>query len=99
MQKFISLKTKFLTLTISAKDNCIENLMKEENLINSTYLNNSLLDKDENRTSLTMVIPDGDGHLVDFLKRKIDAVVLNDKARYAKCDIMYTYTTYPKEKD
>ena len=92
-------KTKFLTLTISAKDNCIENLMKEENLINSTYLNNSLLDKDENRTSLTMVIPDGDGHLVDFLKRKIDAVVLNDKARYAKCDIMYTYTTYPKEKD
>ena len=92
-------KTKFLTLTISAKDNCIENLMKEENLINSTYLNNSLLDKDENRTSLTMVIPDGDEHLVDFLKRKIDAVVLNDKARYAKCDIMYTYTTYPKEKD
>lgn len=92
-------KTKFLTLTISAKDDCIENLMKEENLINSTYLNNSLLDKDENRTSLTMVIPDGDEHLVDFLKRKIDAVVLNDKARYAKCDIMYTYTTYPKEKD
>lgn len=92
-------KTKFLTVTITAKNDCIENLMKEENLINSTYLNNSLLDKDENKTSLTMVIPDGDRHLVDFLKRKIDAVVLNDKARYAKCDIMYTYTTYPKEKD
>lgn len=92
-------KTKFLTLTISAKNDCIENLMKEDNLINSTYLNNSLLDKDENKTSLTMVIPDGDEHLVEFLKRKIDAVMLNDKARYAKCDIMYSYTTYPKEKD
>jgi len=92
-------KTKFITLTISAKDNCIEQLMKEDNLINSTYLNNSLLEKDENSTSLTMVIPDGDRHLAEFLKRKIDTVVLNDKPQYGKCDIMYSYTTYPKEKD
>lgn len=92
-------KTKFVTLTISAKGDCIENLMKEDNLFNGTYLNNSLLDKNENLTSLTMVIPDADRHCVDFLKRKIDAVILNDKDRYGKCDIMYSYTTYPKEKD
>ena len=73
--------------------------MKNENLINSTYLNNSLLDKEDNKTTLTMVIPGGDVHLVDFLKRKINTAILNDKAQYGKCDIMYTYNTYPKEKD
>ena len=92
-------KTKFVTLSISSKDDCIEKIMKNENLIHSTYLNNSLLDKTENLTTLTMVIPGGDVHLVDFLKRKIDTAVLNDKARYGKCDIMYSYATYPKEKD
>ena len=46
-----------------------------------------------------MVIPDGDAHLAEFLKRKVDSVVLNEKDRYGKCDIMYSYTTYPKEKD
>ncbi len=92
-------KTKFVTLSISSKDDCIEKIMKNENLIHSTYLNNSLLDKEPDKTTLTMVIPDGDVHLVDFLKRKIDTAVLNDEARYGKCDIMYSYTTYPKEKD
>mgnify|MGYP004503575289 CR=1 FL=1 len=92
-------KTKFVTLSISSKDDCIEKIMKNENLIHSTYLNNSLLDKEQDKTTLTMVIPDGDVHLVDFLKRKIDTAVLNDEDRYGKCDIMYSYTTYPKEKD
>ena len=92
-------KTKFVTLSISTKDDSIEQIIKNENLINSTYLNNSLLDKEGEKTTLTMVIPGGDVHLVDFLKRKIDTAVLNDKARYGKCDIMYSYATYPKEKD
>ncbi|MGN1125307.1 MAG: ATP-binding protein [Candidatus Gastranaerophilaceae bacterium] len=92
-------KTKFITLTISSQDDIIQNLLNEENLINRTYLNNSVVVKEEDKTSLTMVIPDGDECVVDFLKRKIDTVVLNDKARYGKCDIIYSYTTYPKEKD
>lgn len=92
-------KTKFVTLSISSKDDCVERIMKNESLINSTYLNNSLLDKEADKTTLTMVIPGGDVHLVDFLKRKIDTALLNDKAQYGKCDIMYSYTTYPKEKD
>lgn len=92
-------KTKFVTLTISARNNIIENLMQDENILSKTYLNNSLLEKSEDTTFLTMVIPDGDKHLVDFLKRKIDSAVLNDKTRYGKCDIMYSYNIYPKEKD
>ena len=92
-------KTKFITLSISASGDCVEKLISEQNLINSTYLNNSLLEKEENKTTLTMVIPDGDAHLAEFLKRKVDSVVLNEKDRYGKCDIMYSYTTYPKEKD
>ncbi len=92
-------KTKFVTISISAEKECIENLMKEENLLNGTYLNNSLLEKGENKTTLTMVISDGDKNVADFIKRKIDSVMLNDKARYGKYDIMYSYTTYPREKE
>ena len=92
-------KTKFVTLSISATGDVIENLLKEDNLINRTYLNNSVIVNEYGKTTLTMVIPDATACVVDFLKRKIDTVVLNDKARYGKCDIMYSYTTYPKEKD
>lgn len=92
-------KTKFVTLSISATGDVIENLLKEDNLINRTYLNNSVIVNEYGKTTLTMVIPDATACVVDFLKRKIDTVVLNDKARYGNCDIMYSYTTYPKEKD
>ena len=86
-------------MTISGKNDTIEQLIQEDNVLNKTYLNNSLLEKDENSTFLTMVIPDGDKHLADFIKRKIDSAILNDKTRYGKCDIMYSYNIYPKEKD
>lgn len=92
-------KTKFVTMTISAKGDCIEQLMHDKNILNTSYLNNSLLEKEGERTCLTMVIPDSDRHLAEFLKRKIDSTILNDKAKYGKCDIMYSYTTYPKEND
>ena len=92
-------KTKFVTLTISAKGNTVEQLMQDENVLSKNYLNNSLLEKGEDTTSLTMVISDGDKPLVDFIKRKIDSAILNDKTRYGKCDIMYSYNIYPKEKD
>lgn len=92
-------KTKFVTMTISAKGDCIEQLMHDKSILNTSYLNNSLLEKEGDRTCLTMVIPDSDRHLAEFLKRKIDSTILNDKAKYGKCDIMYSYTTYPKEND
>ena len=92
-------KTKFVTVSITSDDACIQNLIKEENLLFGKYLNNSYVDKCENKTTLTMEIADGDKNVADFLKRKIDSVVLNDKTRYGKCDIIYSYTTYPKEKD
>ena len=92
-------KTKFVTLSMSATGDVIEKLLKEDNLINRTYLNNSVIVNEYGKTTLTMVIPDATACVVDFLKRKIDTVVLNDKARYGKCDIMYSYTTYLKEKD
>ncbi|MBQ3311024.1 hypothetical protein IJG72_03000 [bacterium] len=90
-------KSKFITISITSDEDCINNLLKEENLISGIYLNNYLLDNNKGKTTLTMVIPNEDKNIADILKRKIDSTMLSNKTRYGKYDIMYTYATYPKE--
>ena len=65
--------------------------MKEENLLNKTYMSNSLVEKSKDGTSLSMVVIDGDKPSAEFLKKKIDAVVSANKTTYGECDIMYSY--------
>ena len=40
--------------------------MKEENLLNKTYLSNSLIEKEGEMTTLSMVILDGDKPACEF---------------------------------
>ena len=86
----------FATVQISAETEIIENLLKEENLLNKNYLNNSLKEINGNTTTLTLVIPDADRNFTKLLKQKIDDTMVNNKTRYPKCDIMYSYTIYPE---
>ena len=65
--------------------------MKEDNLLNKTYLTNSLIEKEGEMTSLSMVILDGDKPACEFLKKKIDTVTAQNENVYGKCDIMYSY--------
>lgn len=78
-------------ITIKSTNHIIENLMKEENLLNKTYLTNSLIEKEGEITTLSMVILDGDKPACEFLKKKIDTVTAQNENVYGKCDIMYSY--------
>ncbi len=86
----------FATVQISGETEVIENLLEEENVINKNYLNNSLKEINGNVTTLTLVIPDADRNFTKLLKQKIDDTMVNNKTRYPKCDIMYSYTIYPE---
>ncbi len=78
-------------INIKSTSSIIDNLMKEENLLNKTYLTNSLIEKDGEMTSLSMVILDGDKPACEFLKKKIDTITAQKENIYGKCDIMYSY--------
>ncbi len=78
-------------INIKSTSSIIDNLMKEENLLNKTYLTNSLVEKDGEMTSLSMVILDGDKPACEFLKKKIDTITAQKENVYGKCDIMYSY--------
>ena len=87
---------QFATITISADNETINNLLAEENLIHKNYLNNSLKEIDGDTTTLTLVITDADRNFTKLFKQKIDDIMVNNKTRYPKCDIMYSYTIYPE---
>lgn len=78
-------------ICIKSTNEIIENLMKEENLLNKTYLSNSLIEKEGNITTLSMVVMDGDKPACEFLKKKIDTIVEQKENVYGKYDIMYSY--------
>ncbi len=78
-------------ISIKSTDNVIENLLKEENLLNKTYMANSLIEKDKGITSLSMVVVDGDKPSAEFLKKKINSLIEQKKNVYGECDIMFSY--------
>lgn len=78
-------------IKIKSTNEVIENLMREENLLNKTYMENSLTEKDGQYTTLSMAILDGDKPSAEFLKKKINSLVEQKKNVYGECDIMYSY--------
>ena len=91
IQKARSSGTTAAIIKIKSADEVIDNLMKEENLLNKTYMSNSLIEKDGGLTTLSMVVMDGDKPSCEFLKKKIDTLTAQNENRYGKCDIMFSY--------
>ena len=91
VQKARSNGTTVAIIKIKSTDNVIENLMREENLLNKTYMSNSLVENEGTLTSLSMVVVDGDKPSAEFLKKKIETIVEQKKTTYGECDIMYSY--------
>ena len=91
VQKARSNGTTVAIIKIKSTNDVIENLMREENLLNKTYMSNSLVEKDGELTSLSMVVVDGDKPSAEFLKKKIETVTSQNETKYGKCDIMYSY--------
>ena len=91
IQKARSNGTTVAIIKIKSTNDVIENLMREENLLNKTYMSNSLIEKDGLLTCLSMIVMDGDKPSAEFLKKKIDTVTSQNKTTYKECDIMYSY--------
>ena len=91
IQKARSSGSTAAVIKIKSTNEVIENLMREENLLNKTYMSNSLVEKDGALTSLSMVVMDGDKPSCEFLKKKIDSVTSQKENVYGKCDIMFSY--------
>ena len=78
-------------INIKSTDDVMGKLLNEENLLNKTYMANSLIEKENGMTLLSMVILDGDKPSAEFLKKKINSLVEQNKNVYGECDIMYSY--------
>ena len=91
VQKARSEGTTVAVITIKSTNNVIENLMRENNLLNKTYMANSLVEKEGGMTSLSLLVMDGDKPSAEFLKKKIESVIEQNKDIYGKCDIMFSY--------
>ena len=91
IQKARSSGTTVAIIKIKSTNEVIENLLNEENILNKTYMSNSLIEKDGQLTSLSMIVMDGDKPSAEFLKKKIDTVTSQKKNIYGECDIMYSY--------
>ena len=91
VQKARSNGTTIAVIKIKSTEKVIESLLRENNLLNKTYMTNSLLEKEGAMTTLSLILMDGDKPSAEFLKKKIDSVVEQNKDLYGKCDIMYSY--------
>ena len=91
IQKARSNGTTVAIIKIKSINKIIENLIKEENLLNKTYMSNSLIENDGELSSLTMIVMDGDKPSAEFLKKKIDSITSQNKNVYGEYDIMYSY--------
>lgn len=91
IQKARSSGTTAAIIKIKSTDEVIHNLLQEENLLNKTYMSNSLIEKEGGLTTLSMVVMDGDKPSCEFLKKKIDTLTTQKENLYGKCDIMFSY--------
>ncbi len=83
--------TTVAIIKIKSTSEIIENLIREENLLNKTYMSNSLVERDGLLASLSMIVVDGDKPSAEFLKKKIETYISQNETKYEKCDIMYSY--------
>ena len=83
--------TTVAVIKIKSTKETIEKLLQENNLLNKTYMANSMIEKEGMMATLSLILMDGDKPSAEFLKKKIDSVIEQNKDKYGKCDIMYSY--------
>ena len=83
--------TTVAIIKIKSTNETIEKLLKENNLLSKTYMANSMIEKEGLMTTLSLILMDGDKPSAEFLHKKIDSVIEQNKDLYGKCDIMYSY--------
>ena len=91
VQKARSNGTTVAVIKIKSTNSIIEKLLQENNLLSKTYLANSIMEKEGMMTTLSLILMEGDKPSAEFLKKKIDSVVEQNKDTYGDCDIIYSY--------
>lgn len=69
----------------------------EKTIITDNYLNNSMKEIKNKQAVLTMMVTDGDKFSADFLKKKIQGYMQEQKPHCTNCAIMYSYALYPED--
>ena len=90
-QKARSNGSTIAVIKIKSTNDTVEKLLRENNLLNKTYMANSMIEKEGMMTTLSLILMDGDKPSAEFLHKKIDSVIEQNKDLYGKCDIMYSY--------
>lgn len=91
VQKARSNGSTVAVIKIKSANDVIEKLLREENLLNKTYMANSIIEKEGAMSSLSLILMDGDKPSAEFLKKKIESTVEQNRDLYGECDIMYSY--------
>lgn len=84
-------------INIKGEKEIIDRILEEKNLINKNYLNNSVIEIEDNSTVLSMIISDGDKFSADFLKKKLQGYIHSISGIYPNCAIMYSYAVSPQD--
>lgn len=91
VQKARSNGSTVAVIKIKSANDVIEKLLREDNLLNKTYMANSIIEKEGAMSSLSLILMDGDKPSAEFLKKKIESTVEQNRDLYGECDIMYSY--------
>ena len=91
MQKAREKNSTLLSINMKASKDVMTSLLKEEDIFNEAYLNNSLIEDNNNETALSLMIVDGNKTFAEFLQRRIKDVMADKSEKYKNCDIMYSY--------
>ena len=91
LQKAKADNSTLLIIKINSNKENLEQLLAEEEIKNSNYLNNSLIEPTEDGYVLTALIQGGDKHSAEFIKKRIEDIIKRNKTSYGECDIILTY--------
>lgn len=91
LQKTKTKNSTLLSINIKADKEVMNNLLNEENIFNEAYLTNSLFESDENYSTLSLAIIDGNKTFAEYLKKRINETMLKNTTKYKNYDIMYSY--------
>ena len=91
LQKARSNGSTIAVIKIKSSNDVIEKLLQDNSLLNKTYMANSIIEKEGALSSLSLILMDGDKPSAEFLKKKIESTVEQNKDLYGECDIMYSY--------
>lgn len=84
-------KVNLIVLTVKSKQNCIENLLKEDELWSSYNKRDSYFGLDNAYYLLKVALLEDDVKVGKYIEDRINSLISLQKEKYENCDIIYSY--------